>query len=154
MTPRKTIVVALCPKHLPILMQDTLSAQRQRGLNGYCFKYIDRSFCLWTDAVSSAHQHATFLGKKNGRDHHVEEKELWAQSQGIHVGLFLYTTELFSQIDNQCTVYIPKEVVNVHVDPHVPTQPPVRRSNCHLQLPDWLPMGLVSFAGRQVGSSR
>ena len=26
-----------------------LSVQRQKGLTGYCFKYIDRPFCLHTD---------------------------------------------------------------------------------------------------------
>ena len=28
------------------------SAQRQKGLTGYCFKYKDRSFCLWTDEAT------------------------------------------------------------------------------------------------------
>ena len=28
------------------------SARRQKGLTGYCFKYIDRPFCLQTDTVS------------------------------------------------------------------------------------------------------
>ena len=27
------------------------SAQRQKGLTGYCVKYIDRPFCLGTDAL-------------------------------------------------------------------------------------------------------
>ena len=27
--------------------------QRQKGLTGYCFKYIDRPFCLQTDDVLS-----------------------------------------------------------------------------------------------------
>ena len=29
----------------------TPSAWRQEGLTGYCFKYIDRPFCLWTEYI-------------------------------------------------------------------------------------------------------
>ena len=32
-----------------LLPQIKLSARRQKGLTGYCFKYIDRPFCLQTD---------------------------------------------------------------------------------------------------------
>ena len=34
------------------MVKTMLSAHRQKGLTGYCFKYIDRPFCLQTDDVT------------------------------------------------------------------------------------------------------
>ena len=36
---------------LCFVINDTSSAQWQKGLTGYCFKYVDWPFCLQTDVL-------------------------------------------------------------------------------------------------------
>ena len=54
------------------LMSCTSSAGRQNGLTGYCFKYIDRSFCPQADDMLQAKLHVTML--HGGTCHYVPGK--------------------------------------------------------------------------------
>ena len=44
-----------------IIMSFNPWAWRQKGLTGYCFKYTDRTFCLWTDELCVKHM-SNYIG--------------------------------------------------------------------------------------------
>ena len=42
-------VIIVLSNRADAMSHSSSSAQRQKGLSGYCFKYVDRPFCLQTE---------------------------------------------------------------------------------------------------------
>ena len=87
------------------------SARRQKGLTGYCFKYIDRPFCLWTDNLYWLKCNRVYMGAVLSI---IWGRSMWVCNNNAYMtvyGMYCHDLEVMSSNPDQVELRVQKSLM-------------------------------------------